>query len=331
MVRNFRSLVCILASCVHFAVEAIPTMREALLAEAKHRLNEWFLNPEWTGKPGTPEGRLDYPKEEFGIQLVITSGNYYCDSESKFGPMEAMEVGSNDPPKPDAIPITFGRFDVKDADVIDVFNALADTQEQAEWDALIQGGPGVTILGDFPKERARGASLSFVAKPFPDRQVMQWQVYNASKNWDDMWTVFSTRRNDEIHKLKKREAWPAVQAHNCLGAYNVKKLENGGCHVVYTTMVNPHAPWPITPRFVFNLAWTKTVDYIQSLRARAQYLKKRRLENNVPAKPVIPDWLLYDGMTPNKSAPGTHWFSGDIPKVVPPYIGADYIADVALV
>lgn len=307
--------------------ESTMTIREGLLIEAKHRLNDWFLNKQWRGE-GYGTGNLDWPKEAHGIQLVITTGHYYCDSESKFGAVEVMEVDP-DAEKPDAIPITFGRFDVENADVVDVFNALADTRSQAQWDDLIKGGPGVEILGDFPTEKARGAAMSFVAHPFPDRQVFQWQVYNSSKSMDDMWVVFSTRRNEVLHKFKKREEWPAMQAHNCLGAYHVMKLDNGNCHVVYTTMVNPHAPWPITPKFIFNLAWTKTADYIVTVRQRAQMLKKQRLAQNQPGKPVIPDWLLYDGVKPNKSDPGNiNWYDHEMTKVTPPYTGPDYVSDV---
>ena len=59
----------------------------------------------------------------------------------------------------------------RDADAIDVFNALADTKAQEHWDELLMNGPGVTYLGDFAKEKARGAAVSFVARPFPDRQA----------------------------------------------------------------------------------------------------------------------------------------------------------------
>jgi len=296
------------------------TMREALLAEAKHRQNDWFLNKEWGGTP--PNGRLDWPKEEFGIQLQITTGEYFCDAEGKIA--KYQEGGDV---QPEHIPITFGRFDVEDADPIDVFNVLADILAQEEWDELLQGGPGVTILGDFTNEYARAAAVTFVARPFPDRQVFQWQVYNATRDWKDMWVAFSTRRNDELYKLHDMEAWPAVQAQNCLGAYHVVALPQGGCHVVFTTMVNSHPPWPITAKFVFNLLWTKTVGYIQALRDRAKFLKKQRLASGTPAKPIIPDWLLYDGVSPNATASGKFWHP-DAPKTNPPFSGPDYVVDI---
>ena len=44
-------------------------------------------------------------------------------------------------------------------------------------------------------------------------------------------------------------------------------------------MVNSFPPWPITAQFVFNIAWTKTAQYIEAIRARAQLLRKRRMES----------------------------------------------------
>ncbi|CAE7726607.1 yciC [Symbiodinium microadriaticum] len=307
---------------------ATPTLREALLTEAKHRLQDWFLNNDWRQHP-PPDGRLDWPKREDGIQLQITTNNYVCDEESRIEPWEGIQLDkTHPPPRPDAIPITFGRFDVQNAEVIDVFNALADTKGEAEWDDLLMNGPGVTYLGDFPKEFARAAAVSFVARPFPDRQVFQWMVYNSTQNYDDMTVVYSTRRNAVLHQRGvEDEGWPAVQAQNCLGAYHVMALPQGGCHVVFTTMVNSHPPWPITAQFVFNIAWTKTAEYIEKLRARAQLLKRRRLAANTPASPVVPRWLLFDGMVPNKTESGDLFVEG-VPKVNPPFQGPDYVVDV---
>eukprot|EP00913_Durusdinium_trenchii_P036002 g33684.t1 len=331
--------------------EGIPTLREVLLHEAKHRLQDWFLNNDWRQKP-PPNGRLDWPKESDGIQLQITTNNYICDDEGKIEPWEGIQLhNDHPPPRPGSIPITFGRFDVqrlantsldpklarmacqpvvwhhlRDADAIDVFNALADTKSEEKWDELLMNGPGVTYLGDFAKEKARGASVSFVARPFPDRQVFQWMVYNSTPNYDDMWVVYSTRRNDVLHhRGVENEGWPAVQAQNCLGAYHVVGLPQGGCHVVFSTMVNSYPPWPITAQFVFNIAWTKTADYIEHIRLRAQLLKKRRLESGNKYELVVPRWLVFDDLKPNKSESGDN-FVADSKKVIPPFQGPDYIA-----
>ncbi|CAJ1379763.1 unnamed protein product [Effrenium voratum] len=276
-----------------------------------------------------PNGRLDWPKEEYGIQLQITTNNYMCDEEGRIKPWEGIQLDdSNAPPRPDGIPITFGRFDVTDADAIDVFNALADTKGEAEWDELLMNGPGVVYLGDFVKERARGAAVAFVARPFPDRQVFQWMVYNSTPDFDDMWVAYSTRRNDVLYKMGyEKEGWPAVQAQNCLGAYHVVALPQGGCHVVFSSMVNSHPPWPITAQFVFNIAWTKTAEYIQALRRRAQLLKKRRMASGGKKVLAVPHWLVFDHLEPNKTESGD-LFVTDSEKVIPPYTGPDYIADV---
>ncbi|CAK9020130.1 COBW domain-containing protein DDB_G0274527 [Durusdinium trenchii] len=287
-----------------------------------------FLNNDWRQKP-PPNGRLDWPKESDGIQLQITTNNYICDDEGKIEPWEGIQLhNDHPPPRPGSIPITFGRFDVQDADAIDVFNALADTKSEEKWDELLMNGPGVTYLGDFAKEKARGASVSFVARPFPDRQVFQWMVYNSTPNYDDMWVVYSTRRNDVLHhRGVENEGWPAVQAQNCLGAYHVVGLPQGGCHVVFSTMVNSYPPWPITAQFVFNIAWTKTADYIEHIRLRAQLLKKRRLESGNKYELVVPRWLVFDDLKPNKSESGDN-FVADSKKVIPPFQGPDYIADI---
>eukprot|EP00933_Yihiella_yeosuensis_P048156 TRINITY_DN4419_c4_g1_i1.p1 TRINITY_DN4419_c4_g1~~TRINITY_DN4419_c4_g1_i1.p1 ORF type:complete len:400 (+),score=98.52 TRINITY_DN4419_c4_g1_i1:99-1298(+) len=301
----------------------VPRMREALLTEAYHRLNDWFLNPDWVGKPA-PLGRLDYPKEEFGVQLMITTGKYQCDSEVSIAKHEADTLANAKKPHAvDSIPITFGRFDVKDADPIDVFNALADITSQKDWDPLIGR---VKLLGDFENEAARGAAVTFVAHPFPDRQVFQWQTYNSTRDHKDMMVAFSTRRNGELHKVEEQAPWPSVMAENCLGAYHVVALPNGGCHVVFSSMVNSHPPWPITAKFVFNLLWTKTVEYIQNLRARAQHLKKQRGSN--PGKLAVPEWLVYEGEKPDLKSPS---IKTDAAKTDPPYSGMDYVSDIATV
>lgn len=310
------------------AAEGIPTMREVLLHEAKHRVEDWFLNDQWRQKP-PPNGRLDWPKESDGIQLQITTNNYICDEEGRIEPWEGIQLDKDDsPPRPDAIPITFGRFDVKDADAIDVFNALADIKAQTEWDELLMNGPGATYLGDFAKEKARGSAVSFVARPFPDRQVFQWMVYNSTPDHNEMWVVYSTRRNEMLYQRGvEPEGWPAVQAQNCLGSYHVVSLPQGGCHVVFSTMVNSHPPWPITAQFVFNIAWTKTADYIQHLRQRAQLLKRRRLAAGGKHELAVPRWLVYDGLEPNQTESGD-LFVADSKKIVPPFQGPDYIADI---
>eukprot|EP00438_Fugacium_kawagutii_P015085 Skav214576 [mRNA] locus=scaffold57:117472:118776:+ [translate_table: standard] len=322
------SLVALLLSRYSMAAaEGIPTIRETLLKEARHRLEDWFLNDDWRQKD-PPYGRLDWPKESDGIQLQMTSNNYICDDEGKIAPWEGIQLDSkNLPPKPESIPITFGRFDVQDADAIDVFNALSDFKAEEKWDELLMNGPGATYLGDFAKEFVRGAAVSFVARPFPDRQVFQWIAYNSTPNHDDMWVVYSTRRNELLHSLLKQEGWPAVQAHNCLGTYHMQALPQGGCHVVFSTMVNSHPPWPITAKFVFNIAWTKTAEYIEAVRKRAQLLKKRRLAAGGKHELVVPRWLVYDNMQPNQTESG-ELFVADSKKVIPPFLGPDYIADI---
>jgi len=56
-------------------------------------------------------------------------------------------------------------------------------------------------------------------------------------------------------------------------------------------------------------------------------LKKQRLAAGTTAKPIIPDWLLYDGVSPNATASGKFWHP-DTPKINPPFAGPDYEVDI---
>lgn len=232
------------------------TMREALLCEARLRLEKWYGNP----------AMLDFPKFRDGVTLQITKEGLMCGG--------------------DKVIVTFGTFNVTGATGIDVFNALTDLERQKEWDTMV--GSSVK-LADFPGLRARGFAMSFVAHPFADREVYQWQVANTT-DLKDLWVAFSTRTNDLL-KTKKPAEKGAVDTQNCLGSYRVKTLPDGTVQVFFTTQVNSH-PWLLSAAFVFNLVWGKTVDYIVGLRIQAQKLAAARAGQTPSIN--LPDFMLRD-------------------------------------
>jgi len=179
------------------------------------------------------------------------------------------------------VPITLGLFTIEGAEVQDAFNALADTRKV--WDPLLDSS---TELGDFRDEQAVGLALSFSAHPFQDREVYEWMVVNAT-DADDLWVVYSTRSNEALH-LRKPRAGSQVAAQNCLGVYRFQKGTDGMIHATFTSHVNPH-PFLVTAAFVYHLAWYKTVESINALRAQAQKLARER--NGASPVLVTPAWM----------------------------------------
>lgn len=267
-IRSLRGLGLLLLGLSSAASGA--TVRDALLCEAKHRLGAIFGD----------ESLLQGKKQKDGVTLRITK--------------ESSSCGGN------KIPITFGEFDADGATPVDIFNALADTAHQQEWDGLIASQKS---LGVFPDEQATGVALSFQAHPFSNRQVFEWQAYNSSHDYSDLMVVFSTEDNARLHQKADREGG-AVHAQNCLAAYHITAKPGGGVHVVFTSDVNAH-PFLLSSEFIFNIMWTKTVDYIDALRVRAQSQAKLRPHGAAP-KAVVGDDLLFDreGQGPAACAPG---------------------------
>jgi len=246
-------------------------MREAILCEAHLRLESWYAD----------KSKLDWPKQRDGVELQITNKGKPC--------------GGDD------VVVSFGTFD-SDSEPEDLFNALTDCMAQASWDPLVGS---VTFLGDFPEEQARGIAMSFVAHPFSDREIYQWQVANTTDP-DDLWVAFTTRANDLLHTKKPNEPG-AVATQNCLGAYRVQRRAGGGSHVTFTSHVNSH-PWLLSTGFIFNIMWGKTVDYIDALRNRAKKLGEAR--NGAVAEVVIPDYMKSEIPKTSNVAPS---------EVVPPF------------
>jgi hypothetical protein len=234
------------------------TIREAILCEAKQRFEGVYSD----------ESLLDWPKTRDGVTLRITKKGYPCGG--------------------DKIPMTFGEFNVSGATSLDVFNVLANVGHQQKWDSLV--GQEDT-LGDFEGQRARGVEMAFVAHPFSDREVFEWQAFNASSDFTDLWVVFSTNHNKDLHNKKGRESG-ATAAQDCLAAYHISAKPDGHVHILFTSQVNAH-PFLLSSSFIFNIMWGKTVDYINALRTEAQKEAKQRPAGEA-TKSMVPQSLLFD-------------------------------------
>lgn len=239
-----------------FLTARAATMREALLCEARLRIASWYLDT----------NALDWPKERDGVVLQISKEGLPCGGDN--------------------IPVTFGHFEIQDAAAEDVVNALSDTDAQQHWDGLVGS---VTQLGDWPCEQAQGLAMTYVAHPFADREVYEWEAINTTDP-NEMWVVFSTEANVPLHNKKDREGG-SVAAQDCLAAYRVQKTASGSINVTFTSQVNSH-PWLLSASFVFNILWGKTVDYVENLRLRSKALAQAR--GSAPPSIVKPSWMTKD-------------------------------------
>eukprot|EP00931_Biecheleriopsis_adriatica_P106768 TRINITY_DN8114_c0_g1_i2.p1 TRINITY_DN8114_c0_g1~~TRINITY_DN8114_c0_g1_i2.p1 ORF type:complete len:368 (+),score=96.10 TRINITY_DN8114_c0_g1_i2:70-1104(+) len=249
-----------LAALLLSALPASARIREDLLREAQTRLSTWY----------TDKALLEMPWFRDGATLQITKKEGHCDAAGKDS----------------TVPVTFGEFPVEDARPIDVFNALADTSHQKDWDQTIGQ---VNMLGDFEDEGVRGLRVTYpTGVPLiPDREVFEWTAFNASLATDEFWFVFSTQQNERLHAVMDREGG-AVAAQNCLGAYRIARTAKG-THVWFTQQINPHPPLLISARTVFDISWSKQVDFFNAVRKRAQELYKKNPEQSEVA---LPAWLL---------------------------------------
>lgn len=227
-------------------------LRDALLCEGKLRIDSWYSNK-----------TLEAPRESRGVTVQITTETFPC--------------GGAD------VVAAFGKFDVTGVAPMDVFNAIADTASEAEWDHLVGK---VTPLGDFYDQQARGFAISYSSPPFAPREVFMWQVVDV----DDpsyLWIVRSSNGNSLLHEKKSR-ATGQVAAQQCLAAYKLQQTATG-THVTFTTCTNSHA-WILPSNVVFNLVWGKTVDGMVAIRKHATSLAKER-GTSLPSV-VLPKFML---------------------------------------
>ena len=124
-----------------------------------------------------------------------------------------------------------------------------------------------------------------------------------------------------MEKLKEEEKVDkyAVQAENCLGAYWIRPCPAGGekscpsgnpedccpaggSRIQFTTHVNLHPPSFLNAKTIFDLGWTKQIDWIMSLKKRAEEKQKGQKElkgkQAVESEPTLPKWLWQDPLEP---------------------------------
>ena len=76
---------------------------------------------------------------------------------------------------------------------------------------------------------------------------------------------------------------------SCLTAYHFRETKDGGTEAVFTSSLNPHPPFGLSPDFVSKLTWGKTVDFAKSLQGHA--LKLAQGDDSqliVPSSDLLP-------------------------------------------
>merc|ERR1719387_3248583 len=162
------------AVCAHRPLR----LRESLLQEGFLRLTDWYENsslllpPMWRDGAMIQASKLDVP----------------CDAP--FGT--------------ERTPVTFGSFNVTDVRPIDVFNTLADVDNQLSWDISINRAQK---LGEWKSEGVRG-----LAYPYPtgtsivaDREVFEWAAYSTNFLAQEFWLVLSSLGDSRLNAIRPRQ------------------------------------------------------------------------------------------------------------------------------
>eukprot|EP00930_Biecheleria_cincta_P026279 TRINITY_DN18544_c0_g1_i1.p1 TRINITY_DN18544_c0_g1~~TRINITY_DN18544_c0_g1_i1.p1 ORF type:complete len:352 (-),score=46.03 TRINITY_DN18544_c0_g1_i1:236-1291(-) len=230
-----------------------PRLRERLLCEAQTRIMNWYHGG---------EEALEAPKEQDGVSLRLTVDHKPCGGDN--------------------IPVTFGEFEIIGVRPVDVFNVLADTAYETQWNSVIGTS---AVLGTFPDQGAVGVQETYpTGIPFVKaREVFEWQVYNASFSNENFWVAFSTDDNQALHE-KSPKKYDTVEVQNCLGAYHLRPSAQGS-HVAFTQQLNSH-PFLVNSKVVFEMSWRKQISFINSLRKRAAAQAKQglgKMETGLPA------------------------------------------------
>jgi hypothetical protein len=201
----------------------------------------------------------------------------------------------------------FANFTFTGVRPVHVFAAVADAHGQLEWN------PSMTdekLLVDDPSRMARGMKLQYGADPFPDRKVYEWEVFDYDTARQDFWFATTSQDNKAIEDmdtgpedsgflgLKK-----PVTADSCFSAHHIRATPDGqGVYGVFTTHLNGHPPFGLSPGFVSHLTWGKTVDFVKALRKRAEALaaQDQAALKLPPANLVAPQTTPY--VRPNNCA-----------------------------
>ncbi|CAK9069055.1 unnamed protein product, partial [Durusdinium trenchii] len=276
-------------------VAAPQRIREAILKEAQHRLVAWYDD----------QDELTLPYWEFKAKVQQTKHWYSCD------PNGDMKV-----------PVTFGEFNVSDVRPAELFEVLTDLEGQLKWDNSISEAE---VIKEFPEDGVLAAELVFPSGIWlvPPRQVFQWMAFKASLKNQEYWFAVSSLNVETIHEVHKPNKF-AVQAENCLGAYWIQPCPpggetscpagnpysccpEGGSRIRFTSHVNLHPPNFLNAKTIFDMGWTKQIDWINALKNRAREMKKHndaRIEETVSANatPTLPKWLWHDPAVPKRGS-----------------------------
>lgn len=271
-------------------IEDTLRIREAILEEARDRLINWYHD----------EDQLTLPYWETRAKVRQTKHWYLCDAPD--GDMK--------------VPITFGEFNVSDVRPAQLFNILVDIEGQLKWDESMSEAK---IVKEFPEDGVVAADLGFPSGFWlvPPREVFQWIAFNGSVEQQDYWFAVSSLNVEAIHKVQKPNKL-AVQAQNCLGAYWIRPCPaggekicpsgnpydccpEGGSRIIFTSHVNVHPPGFLNAKTMFDLSWTKQIDWINSLKARAREVQKNETAKAAQT-PVLPKWLWQDPGEPKRGS-----------------------------
>jgi hypothetical protein len=159
----------------------------------------------------------------------------------------------------------FGSFDVPGARAVDVLNVLADGANQTKWDPLVKSSES---LLDWQVNKLQGFTRIYDATPFANRQIHEWQALDKTADGNECWFVTTTRANEELLKVQPPPSSNVV-VDDCLAAYRIRNRPEGGVHVDFFSQINAH-PFLLTARFVFNIAYDRTVTYVNAVGAKAQ-------------------------------------------------------------
>lgn len=254
--RNLGLLLCFWVVELFLGVSA-QTIREALLKEARNRINNWHEDRSLLEKPLVKEG----------IALTMLKHDLNCGGQN--------------------VPVGYAEFEVIGARPIDVFNTVMNVGLQPHWNTKCSS---IKMVGDWPLEGARGWDNVFNLIFNKKVEFLVWQVADADFVNEEFWMATSTQNNQPLReKSPKQPNW--IESDNCLGAYHIRKSPRGSI-VVATQHVNTQLgfwfPFHAVLK-VFPIAWKGMVDFVQAMSAASIAQSKLGWPAN---KTVAPDWMF---------------------------------------
>lgn len=75
-----------------------------------------------------------------------------------------------------------------------------------------------------------------------------------------------------------------------------------GSRIIFTTHINVHPPGFLNAKTMFDLSWTKQIDWIKALKDRAREVLKSNETFRAAQTPVLPKWLWQDPTEPTKGS-----------------------------